>query len=338
MSPGLADKHRVGLCFATNFTVFTVLSFLVALTALVTQILLPLVGDISAPPHRTFHLSIVGSGITLGILLGRLTSGLIVFHLPWRTVYYFSLVTQLTSILLLYLFMPDYPATNPNLSYPRALFTTLTLPFHHPPILQTTLVLLFLASTHANFWTYLTFLLSDTYTLKTEAIGLFSLLALPSAALNPLLTSLLQNRLHPALAAVMAASLILPAITIGTTLGTLSLAAPVVQATLHDAAFSFLQIVARDVAYAVDDKARGRINAVLTVGIFVGNLLGTGVGGVVYPLLGWMGNGGVVLGFAAVGWGFALVRSPREKGWWGWKGGWGMGRVGEEGREGKGCC
>lgn len=117
-------------------------------------------------------------------------------------------MTLLTSILLLYLFMPDYPATNPNLSYPRALFTTLTLPFHHPPILQAALVLLFLASTHTNFWTYLTFLLSDTYSLQTEAIGLFSLLALPGAALNPLFTSLLQNRLHPALAAMMAVSLI----------------------------------------------------------------------------------------------------------------------------------
>ncbi|KAF4550183.1 Efflux pump-like protein 11 [Elsinoe fawcettii] len=313
-----------GLCLATSLPLFTALSFLVALTALATQILLPLVGDICPPERRAFCLSIAASGITMGIILGRVVAGAMATSLPWRSVYWFGLGTQILSLGLLWLFMPDYPVTNSNLSYPKALLTVLTIPFKHPAVAQMCLVLMCVAATHSNFWMTLTFLLSSPrYAYPTFIIGLFGLFSLVGVGFNPLATSLAAGKVHSLVCVNAAIIMACVGITTGTFLGQTSIAGPIVQAIVHDTGFTFLQVTTRDVAYAVDAKARNRINTALTVCIFAGNLVGTSLGGSVYPSSGWMVNGIVLLVSACVGLVFGLTRGPWEERWIGWRGGWG---------------
>ncbi|PNS16907.1 Quinidine resistance protein 1 [Sphaceloma murrayae] len=318
-----------GLCLATSLPLFLALSFIVALTALATQILLPLVGDICPPEKRAFCLSIAASGITMGIIMGRVVAGIMATHFPWRSVYWFGLGTQLLSIVLLYLFMPDYPVTNTNLPYPRALLTVLTIPLKHPAVAQMCLVLMCIASTHANFWMNLTFLLSGSpYHFSTFLIGLFGLFSLVGVLFNPAATSLASGRAHSLVCVVVGVLMACAGIAAGTFLGTRSIAGPVLQAIVHDTGFTFLQVTTRDVAYGVDAKARNRINTALTICIFAGNLTGTALGGAVYPRQGWMVNGTVLLVLALCGLVFGLLRGPWERRWVGWRGGWGWERKG----------
>ncbi|KAF2228255.1 major facilitator superfamily domain-containing protein [Elsinoe ampelina] len=312
-----------GLALTSSLPVFTALSFLVALTVLSTQLLLPLVGDIAPPSRRAFCLSVCASGITLGIVLGRVGAGAMASSLTWRGVYWFSLGTQGLSLGLLWWFMPDYPVACEGLSYVAALKSVPMLMWRHPAVGQMCLVFCLLAATNANFWTTLTFLLvGEPYGFGPARIGLFGLFPLFGAAVTPVVTSVAGRRVHSLVLVRMAVVLACVGMAVGTFTGTRSVVGPMVQATLHDAGFTLLQVAGRDVAFAVDVQARGRINTALTVSIFVGNLIGTALGGTLFTNKGWVSNGAVMLGIAIAGLGVGISRGPRIDGWVGWKGSW----------------
>ena len=80
---------RLGLCITTSLPVFTTLSFLAAVTTVTPQLMLPLVGDLAPPKRRATSLSIVVSGLMLGILVARVLSGTMTNFVSWRAVYWF---------------------------------------------------------------------------------------------------------------------------------------------------------------------------------------------------------------------------------------------------------
>src|ERR1700712_919946 len=109
------------------------LSFITAITTVTPQLMVPLVGDLAPPHKRAMALSIVVSGLLLGILIARLLSGLLTQYTSWRTIYWFSFGVQYLIFFLLWLFMPDYPSTNPGgLNYFHMLFSILQMVVKHP--------------------------------------------------------------------------------------------------------------------------------------------------------------------------------------------------------------
>jgi predicted MFS family arabinose efflux permease len=124
---------RIGLCVTTHLTVFLALTYLSALFTGATQIMLPLVAELSTPETRAFNLSIVSAGPTLGILIARILSGIVTNYTSWRNVYWLALGLQGCVLLALWLFMPDYPATNAMATrkiaktYPKILWSIVTL-------------------------------------------------------------------------------------------------------------------------------------------------------------------------------------------------------------------
>ncbi|CAD6447145.1 5a1d9107-365e-4f9d-8236-acfb38a09c5e [Sclerotinia trifoliorum] len=111
----------LGLCLTNSFPVFVGISFVAALTTVTPQLMLPLVGDLAPPDRRATCLAIVSSGLLLGLLVARLLSGILTQYTTWRTIYVrssspskTSTKTSISTFTLLYLFMPDYPSTNPG--------------------------------------------------------------------------------------------------------------------------------------------------------------------------------------------------------------------------------
>jgi hypothetical protein len=60
--------------------------------------------------------------------------------------------------------------------------------------------------------------------------------------------------------------------------------------------------------------------------IFCGQLAGTAVGNKLYAEGGWRASGGCSVGFVGLALCLCAVRGPWEKGWVGWRGGWGVRR------------
>ncbi len=290
--------------------------------------MLPLVGDLAPPARRATAISIVSSGLVLGLLFARLLSGIIANASHWRNVYWLSLALQYLIFILLYLFMPDYPSTNTNISYPRILASIAVLFTKHPVLVQATLMGLLTSATFTSFWTTLTFLLSGApYHYNTLTIGLFSIAGLTPMFFNPIFSRLVIDKYTTQLSTTISLLTAITGIAIGAYTGTFTVAGPILHAALLDFGNQATMIANRAAIYTVAPKARNRVNTGYMVGAFVGQLMGTAVGNRVYAQKGWVVSGTVSLVFSAVALGVGLLRGPRETGWIGWRGGWCLRRV-----------
>jgi len=148
---------RLGLGLTNHLGTFTALSFIVSVTTVTSQLMLPLVGDLAPPNRGAAALSVVVSGLMLRVLVAKVLSGTMANFVTWRAVYWMALGLQYLLVILLWLFMPDYPATNPRMNYFRILWDIVKMMFRHPALMQACLVGLFLSAPLTSFWTTLTF-------------------------------------------------------------------------------------------------------------------------------------------------------------------------------------
>ena len=327
----LADIRRLGLCITNSLTVFLVLTYLSAIFCGVTQIMLPLVAELSTDENRAFNISIVATGPTLGILLARILSGIVADYTHWRNIYWLGLGLQGVVFFLLFLFMPDYPATNRVSAaqmisgYPGMIWSILMLYTQHAVLVQASLLSFLTFFTVSSYWTTLTFLLSGSpYHFNTFVIGLFGLIGASTMVLGPIYGKYIVQPLKiPLLSAIVGVVVSLVGIIVGTFVGKHSLAGPVIQALLLDAGLMILQVSNRVAIHGVEPQRRNRVNTAFVLMLMLGSLAGTKAGNQVYEDCGgWVANGGLSIGVIAFSFVIITLRGPHESRWLGWRGGW----------------
>lgn len=263
------------------------------------------------------------SGIVFGILVARLLSGIITQYSSWRNVYWLSFGLQVMIFVLLFVMMPDYPILRPGGSYPHTLLTIVKMPLRHPVLTQASLIAFMTMGMFTSFWTTLTFQLVGPFRLSTLAVALFALIGIAPVFLNPVVSRYVTSRIHPTGTLLLAHFVaIVPAIVVGTFVGTFSLAGPVVWAFFGDLGMTTVVVANRMAIASVDPKAQNAVNSVYMVFTFCGQLFGTAVGNRLYAEGGWVHSGALSIGLVGVSLGITVARGPHEKGWLGWRGGW----------------
>lgn len=318
----------LGLCITKSFSVFLAISFITAVSTVTPQLMLPLVGDLAPPHRRATALSIVVSGLLLGMLIARLLSGILTQYTSWRSIYWFSFGVQYLIFILLFFYMPDYPSTNPGgLNYFHILFSIVKMLFKHPVLVQACLIGFLTSSIFTSFWTTLTFLLSSSpYDYDSLVIGLFALIGIGAICLGPFYSRAVIDRFVPIFSVVLGLSYCLIGTIIGTYIGKFTVAGPIIQAFAIDLGLQTSQIANRSAIYAIEPKARNRVNTAYMVSVFCGQLTGTAAGNRLYAQGGWALSGSASVGFAGGALLLCFVRSPWNPGWIGWKGGWSIRR------------
>ncbi|OQE28405.1 hypothetical protein PENSTE_c003G00521 [Penicillium steckii] len=290
--------------------------------------MLPLVGDLVPPARRATALSIVSSGLVLGLLFARLLSGIIAAYSSWRNVYWLALGLQYLIVLLIWTFMPDYPPVNTDVSYFKILITIATYFVSSPVLIQATFMGFFLFATFTSFWTTLTFLLSGSpYYFSTVRISLYALAGLTPILLGPFYSRFIIDKYTQHFSILITLTTMVTGICIGAYTGLFFVAGPALQAAFQDFGLQMTQIANRTAIFRVAPKARSRVNTAYMIGVFCGQLMGTAVGNRVYGESGWVLTGSVNLVFVGVCYILLLLRGPSETGWIGWKGGFPIRRV-----------
>ena len=319
------------MCVSQGYLAFVSLTFLSAIFTPVTQLLLPLVSELSAPEDRALNLAIMSNGPTLGIFVGRVISGIVADHTSWRAVYWLALGLQLLVLLLLFAFMPKYRTINDVSlvdllrTYPKILWSIITLYYRQPTLVQAGLLSFSTFFAVSSFWTTVTFLLSGKpYHYSSSKIGLLGCIGLATMLIAPFCGRYLVRPLgEPLFSAAVGKAFSLAGVLLGTFLGPSSIAGPILQATLLDAGLVTLQISNRVAIAPIEPQMRNRVNTAFVSVLYLGQLAGTKVGAVVYHRYGgWIPTGAVSI--AVLGAGFLIVigRGPNETGWLGWHGGW----------------
>ncbi|PBP26953.1 MFS multidrug transporter-like protein [Diplocarpon rosae] len=240
----------------------------------------------------------------------------------------FFTATMYLIFLLLFLFMPDYPSTNPGgIKYFRILLSVLQMLCKHPVLVQACLIGFLTSSTFTSYWTTLTFLLSSSpYTYDSVVIGLFALIGISAICLGPFYSRAVIDRFVPILSVVLGLMYCLVGVVIGTYTGKFTVAGPIIQAFAIDLGLQTSQIANRSAIYAIEPKARNRVNTAYMVCVFCGQLTGTAAGNRLYAQGGWIASGSASLGMLCGALLLCFVRSPWNPGWVGWKGGWSIRR------------
>lgn len=323
----------LGLCLSRDLVIFETLTYLSSVTTGITQIMLPLVSELSPPDRRAFNISIVGAGPTLAILLARILSGVVANYTSWRNIYWLALALQGILLLLTFLFMPDYPAINalpvPKIAkrYPRIILSILQLYYRHPVLVQCSLLSFCTFFCVASYWTTLTFLLTDApYHYSTLAIGLFGLVGAATMVLGPVYARYIITPLgQPLFSVLVGTTTSLTGIVLGTFIGRHNIAGPVLQALLLDAGLMIEQIANRMSLHPVAPDMRNRVNTAFVSMLYLGQLVGTKASNQVYQQYGgWLASGGLNIAVIALCYVVVAARGPNATGWFGWKGGWKM--------------
>ena len=151
----------VGLAVSKSFLAFEILNFFIGVTSLAPQILVPLAADLAPSHRRATAISIVLSGLLLGILISRVMAGVVAQFVDWRVVYYVSVGMQAIALTSLWATLPDYPSLNKDLTYAKILWSMLRLSVTEPTLVQVAIVQLGGAAVYTEFFVTLTFLLGD---------------------------------------------------------------------------------------------------------------------------------------------------------------------------------
>ncbi|KAF2863881.1 MFS general substrate transporter [Piedraia hortae CBS 480.64] len=326
----------IGLCLTSSVVVFQVIQFLTAVTTVTPQLMLPLVGDLAPPKRRATAMSIVVSSLAMGILLARLLSGVMTQYTSWRNVYWLSTGLQYSIFIGLWLFMPDYPATNERSNYLKLLWSIVVMFTKHPVLVQGCLTSFFISATFTNFWTTVTFLLAGSpYHFDPVKIGLMSLTGVGTMTCIPIYARFFIDRYVPALSILLGVFYALIGVSIGTYTGTITLAGPIIQAMLNDFGMQSTQIANRNAIFAVEPKGRNRLNTAIMISTFLGQLTGTSVGAALFSNDGWIASGSFSMGCLGMAFLVNIVRGPWEEGWLGWSGGWSFKKKSRDSATGK---
>lgn len=86
---------------AKSLWVMGVGSFLLGVTSIVPQILLPMAAHLANPEERGKKIGFIMSGLLIGILLSRTVSGFVGEHLGWRTMFYIAAALMLLMWMLI---------------------------------------------------------------------------------------------------------------------------------------------------------------------------------------------------------------------------------------------
>lgn len=313
----------IGLCVTKSYSAFAAISFIVGFTTVTPQLMLPLVGQLAPAHRRATALSIVVSGLLLGMLVARVLSGVVTNFTSWRVVFWIAFGLQYLVLLLLWMFMPHYPSTNPDgLNYLKMLWSIVTIMRREPVLVQACLIGFCTSATFTSFWTTLTFLLSGApYHYSSLVIGLFAFIGIGAMTLGPPFARFFVDRYHPLLSVIIGEFICLISNAIGAYTGSFTVAGPIIQALGLDLGLQTSQISNRTAIYGIDPKAQNRINTAYMVFVFLGQVTGTAVGNHLYAEAGWIGSGSFNVASIGAALFFCLVRGPREQRWVGWHGG-----------------
>ncbi|KAI0051500.1 MFS general substrate transporter [Auriscalpium vulgare] len=313
----------IGLAITRSLAVFEALSFLVGVSTVAPQILIPLAADLAPPARRASAISIVLSGLLLGILIARVVAGTIAQFVTWRVVYYAAIGVQYAVLVALWATLPDYPAKNKGLTYWRILHSMGKLAMTEPKLIQACLITMASSACFSTFWVTLTFLLGGPpYHYSTLVIGLFGLIGMFGVMMAPLVGRLV-DRLVPWHATLLSTIGLLLMQAVYTGAAGINIGAVIVVTLGFDVGRQMQQVSLTTSVYGISEAARARLNAVLILSIFIGQVMGTAVGTKVFVEHGWRASAVLMLSWTVWQLAVLLLRGPHcdRYTWFGFQGG-----------------
>jgi predicted MFS family arabinose efflux permease len=271
----------------------------VGIASVVPQVIVPVAAGLARPEMRGRVVGAVMSGLLVGILLARTVSGSVGARAGWRAMFWTAAALMVVLAAVLRRWLPVSRPTAPT-TYGALMRTLPAVARRYPVLREAALTGALVFGSFSAFWTTLAFHLErPPLGLGSAAAGAFGLAGAAGA-----LAASLVGRLSDRVSAQRTAALGIVAALLGfgclALLGS-SVAGLVVGVIVLDFGVQCAHVSNQARVFALDEAARGRINAVYMVTVFVGGALGSTLGAALWTSAGWAGvcGGGAAMVAAA---------------------------------------
>jgi predicted MFS family arabinose efflux permease len=300
-----------GAALAPSLGWLALASFLVGVTTIVPQLVLPFAAGLARPEERGRVIGLVMGGLLIGILGARTLSGFFGAAFGWRAVFAGAAVLMLLLAAVSAYAFPRAPV-NSTLSYGALLRSLLTLSRGQPVLREAALIGALVFGAFSAFWTTLAFRL-ETPPLHYGArvAGLFGLVGIVGALTAPAIGRIADRR-SPRATVGLGIALVIAAFLAFLLAGS-TIAGLVVGVILLDAGSQATGVSNQARIYSLPLELHARLNTVYMVAFFIGGSLGSTLGTWAWGRWRWAGVVGVGLVLAVGAFG-AFQRGGRREG------------------------
>ena len=256
------------------------------LLAVVVQVLVAYAAVLATPSQRGQAVGTVTSGIVLGILLARFTSGLIADIAGWRAVYFVSSGLMLTLAAVLWKVVPVTPSPRQKDTYLALIGSLFKLFISEPTLRARGLLALLIFAAFSVLWTAMVLPLSaPPLSLSHTAIGLFGLAGVAGALAARRAGRWADQGLGQRVTGIALGLLTLSWLPIS--VAETSLVALVCGVVLLDFAVQAVHVTNQSIIFAARPDAQSRMVGAYMCFYSVGSALGAAAATQVYAFWGW---------------------------------------------------
>lgn len=285
----LATLTLIATSLAHSAVVFLIACFVIGLTAVNAQIVVPMAAHLALPERRGRQVGTVVSGLLTGILLSRPLASFIESIAGWRVVFLVATLITLCMGAALWFLLPDRrPEARGH--YVRVVGSLWPI-LRQTPVLQRRMAYqmgLFFA--FSVFWTTIPLELTHHFGFRQDAIAVFSLVG-AAGALSAPIAGRLADAGRSTIGTLVAIALVACGLAItwlaASERGWLGIAIFVFSTILLDgglqANFAFSQKALFDLA----PELRSRMNAMFIAAIFLAAAVGSALAPLAYAIDGW---------------------------------------------------
>lgn len=302
------------LCSLTGqLTSLLMVSLLIGMVATMAQDIVPAAAILAPAGKQGKMVGTVMTGLLLGILLSRTVSGLVGALFGWRVMYQAAAVSIALIGLLMWRVLPRFEIHS-DLTYPQLMKSMAHLWKRYPALRRAAFAQGFLSIAFSAFWSTLAVMLLAHYQMGSAVAGGFGIAGAAGALAAPLAGGLADKfgaekvtQMGAALVTVsFALMFLLPALPPH---GQLILIA--ISAVGFDLGLQSSLVAHQNLVYGLEPQARGRLNALLFTGVFIGMSLGSVLGSKLYVIAGWSGVVTLAVITGAIALGIRLIESAR---------------------------
>jgi predicted MFS family arabinose efflux permease len=259
----------------------------VGLLAVMVQVLVAYTAALATPSQRGQAVGTVTSGIVLGILLARFTSGLIADLAGWRAVYFVSSGLMVSLAAVFWKVLPCAVTPRSRYTYPALIRSLFTLFMTEPVLRIRSLLALLIFAAFSVLWTSMVLPLSaPPLSLSHTAIGMFGLAGVAGALAARRSGRWADQGLGQCVTGISLVILTLSWLPIA--FAQTSLIALVCGVVLLDFAVQAVHVTNQSLIFAARPDAQSRMVGAYMCFYSVGSALGAAAATQVYALWGWI--------------------------------------------------
>jgi predicted MFS family arabinose efflux permease len=279
----------IGVALAPALAVLIGFAFIVGITAVVVQVLVPFAASLAGNAERGRVVGAVMSGLLLGILLARTFAGLISQVAGWRAVYDVAAALMVVMIIVLWRELPQERQRTTRVDtrlYGQLLRSVGTLVRAEPVLRRRAAYGAVTFGAFSVLWTSLAFLLArPPYGYNQIVIGLFGLAGV-AGALCAQIAGRLADRGWARISTGVFLTVTLASFGL-LALGAHSLVALIAGIILLDLGAQGTHITNQSEIYRLHAEARSRLTTAYMLSYFIGGAVGSSASAIVFNLAGW---------------------------------------------------